>query len=158
MTNDSHHTAVASSPRIRAAEARDADEISRLCAELGYPVPPEDIAARLARFENIAEKYVAVATCSNSSLLGWIAAEHRVLLESGDRIEIVGLVVDATARRQGIGRALVAAAESWARARGITTIFVRSSVTRDASHRFYENIGYERAKTQHAYTKPVPAE
>ncbi len=119
---------------------------------------PKDIEARLAMFEDLAEKYVAVATLTDSKLLGWIAAEHRVLLESGDRIEIVGLVVDATARRQGIGKTLVAAAESWAMARGIATIFVRSNVARNASHRFYESIGYERAKTQHAYTKAVPPE
>ncbi len=109
----------------------------------------------MSLFEKAGNRFVAVAAESGPKLLGWIAAEHRMLLESGERVEIVGLVVDERARRQGIGKALVATAESWATARGIQTVFVRSNVARSASHRFYEDTGYERAKTQHAYSKTL---
>ena len=75
------------------------------------------------------------------------------MLEMGERVEIVGLVVDSVARRSGVGRALVAAAEHWARSRGIDEVFVRSNVVRPESHPFYERIGYLLSKTQHVYRK-----
>jgi GNAT superfamily N-acetyltransferase len=66
------------------------------------------------------------------------------------------LVVDADARRSGAGRSLVAAAERWGAARGLPQIAVRSNVVRAEAHPFYERLGYERWKTQHAYRKPLP--
>lgn len=140
---------------IRNAEQADADEVTRLCIELGYRASAADIAARLRAFRGTDKHFVAVACGRESNLLGWVAAEHRLLLETGERIEIVGLIVDPSARRTGIGRALVAAVESWATARGLSTVLVRSNIARDSSHRFYEGIGYECTKTQHVYIKTV---
>lgn len=88
-------------------------------------------------------------------LHGWIATELRRTLESGERIEIVGLVVDSRFRGTGIGRMLVSDAERWARQHGFTAICVRSNITRDAAHRFYERLGYVRGKTQHFYRKTL---
>nr|WP_239537608.1 GNAT family N-acetyltransferase [Dyella mobilis] len=98
--------------------------------------------------------HVSVAE-QGAALLGWIAVEHRCTLESGERIEIVGLVVDASHRGGGVGRMLVADAERWARQRGFEAISVRSNIARDASHPFYESLGYVRRKTQHCYTKTL---
>ena len=142
---------------VRAAEPSDVMEITRLCIELGYSVTRADIETRLAVLRETGNHFIAVAPGNGSVLLGWIAAEHRVLLESGDRVEIVGLVVDSTARRKGVGRALVLAVEEWAAARELSELFVRSNIARGDSHLFYEGIGYRHAKTQHAYAKTIPA-
>ncbi|MFK8017508.1 MAG: GNAT family N-acetyltransferase, partial [Gammaproteobacteria bacterium] len=96
--------------------------------------------------------FVAVAE-SRNKLLGWVAAEERLLLETGARIEIVGLVVSDSSRRLGIGRALVGAAEEWKSRRGVSVIVVRSNIVRDESHPFYESLGFVRVKTQHVYSK-----
>lgn len=101
------------------------------------------------------EKFVAVATQQKPFLLGWIAAESRLSLESGRKAEITGLVVDSRAKRLGIGSRLVAAAESWARAGGHDTIIVRSNVTRLESHPFYVGRLYVKTKTQHVYSKQL---
>ena len=77
------------------------------------------------------------------------------LLESGERADISGLIVTEHARRSGTGQALVRAAEEWARRQGLNRMVVRSSVSRLESHPFYERLGYDRAKTQHAYTKQL---
>lgn len=142
---------------IRVAEQSDAEEITRLCIELDYPVSCTDIESRLLALRETDNRFIAVAPGDESKLLGWVAAEHRLLLESGERVEIVGLVVDPSARRQGIGRALVSAVESWTAGRGLSTVFVRSNATRDDSHHFYRGIGYDRIKTQHAYVKRILA-
>jgi GNAT superfamily N-acetyltransferase len=139
--------------RIRPALPTDAAEIARLAAELGYPASPEEMMTRLSALLLRPEHFIGVATLDDAHLLGWIAAEHRLPLEYGERVELVGLVVDSAARRGGVGKALVAAAEQWAAGRGQSTIYVRSNATRTESHPFYESLGYTRQKTQHFYIK-----
>ncbi|CAN5781327.1 GNAT family N-acetyltransferase [soil metagenome] len=139
---------------IRPATIADAPDIARLANQLGYPVSDQQIAGRLTRLLGSAAHFIAVAAMP-PSLVGWVAAERRLLLESGERVELVGLVVASTARRAGIGRALVQAAEAWAVAQKLRVISVRSNVARAESHPFYERLGYTRTKTQHAYSKQL---
>lgn len=73
--------------QIRRAEADDAAEVSRLSQELGYPTSTAEIAARLTALLPQPEQFVAVAE-NGASLLGWISAERRMLLESGERAEM----------------------------------------------------------------------
>ena len=103
------------------------------------------------------ERHHVVVAADGDRLLGWMHVEHRSSLEVGDRAELMGLVVDETARRRGLGHALVDAAESWTLARGLPSLVVRSNAARAASHPFYESLGYSRSKTQHVYTKTVSA-
>ena len=79
--------------------------------------------------------FLAVAE-NESRLTGWVAAEKRLLLESGERAEIVGLIVTADARRTGTGLALVNAAETWAVQQEMRTISVSSNVARHESQPF----------------------
>jgi len=141
---------------IRSAFVEDAGVIAALATELGYPTTTEQAAGRLSALLARESYFVAVAEVS-SRVVGWVAVERRLLLESGERAEIVGLIVAATSRRAGIGAALVQAAESWARAQGMQVLSVRSNVARTEAHPFYEGLGYQRAKTQHAYTKSLAA-
>ena len=138
---------------MREARAGDAAEIARLALELGYPASTEAMRARLQSLLPSPRHRIVVA--QGERLLGWIAVERRCTLESGEFVEIVGLVVDAAARGQGVGRALVADAEAWAMGQGFDAIRVRSNVARDASHPFYESLGFARTKTQHAYHKAL---
>jgi hypothetical protein len=46
-------------------------------------------------------------------------------------------------------------AERWTQQLGLRAICVRSNVLRDASHPFYEQLGYVRRKTQHVYLKSL---
>ena len=141
---------------IRRAVLADAAEIARLSGELGYPLTADAMRARLAALLSSEQHHIAVAA-SDGRLLGCMHVEHRVSLEGGDRAELMALVVDSTVRRRGLGRELVAAAEQWALARGLDSLTIRSNVARELSHPFYESLGYERAKTQHVYRKPLRA-
>jgi GNAT superfamily N-acetyltransferase len=139
---------------IRRATEADAASIARLTTELGYPTSPEEIHARLAELLARETQFIAVAE-QPEGVAAWAAAEERVLLESGRRAELVGLVVTYQARRLGLGRRLVSEAEVWARNRGLPSISVRSNVLRAEAHPFYERLGYTRKKTQHAYFKQL---
>ena len=72
-----------------------------------------------------------------------------------DFARLMALVVDSSARRRGVGRALVAYAEAWALARGLAALTVRSNAARELSHPFYEALGYNRDKTQYVYSKAL---
>lgn len=138
---------------LRRARLDDAAELARLSAQLGYPQHETTFASRLRRLLVSADHPVIVATDDNRTLLGFVAIEHRLMLELGERVEIVGLVVDDRARRRGIGQALVRAAEDWARELGVAEVMVRSNIVRAESHPFYEGAGFSRTKTQHVYRK-----
>ena len=139
---------------LRTATVGDAAEIARLSGELGYPVEAAAVARNLACLLPLPMHRVWVAAAA-SGLLGWTAAERRVLVEAGPRVELVTLVVDARARRGGIGQALVAAVEQWTLEQSLTTLVVRSNVVRVESHPFYAKLGFVRTKTQHSYSKSL---
>ena len=65
-----------------------------------------------------------------------------VLHEPGDWCRLTSLVVRPSARRAGVARALVAEAESRARAAGCARIEVTSAAHRDGAHEFYRGQGY----------------
>jgi GNAT superfamily N-acetyltransferase len=147
-----------SSCRIRSARPEDAEQIARLAGALGYPTAAPAMRARLMDLTAGSAHWVAVACAPGSeAALGWLHVARCITLETGEFAEILGLVVDAGARRGGVGRALVAAAERWAREQRLPRITVRSNAARVESHPFYAALGYQRPKTQHVYTKPLAA-
>lgn len=141
---------------IRPADLHDAPELSRLAAELGYVASAEAMRQRLHWLEG-RDDAVLVAAAAGAPLLGWIHLGRRIALESGECAEILGLVVGATARRLGVGKRLVTAAEAWSRNRGLDRIVVRSNAARTESHRFYPALDYALAKSQHVYQKRLTA-
>lgn len=139
-------------PAIRIAVLADASKIAELSGTLGYPVPASQLATTLERLLARDDHAVFVATLSDV-IVGWIHVAEREILEIGRLGEILGLVVDASARRQGIGQQLVRAAETWTAAHGLAALTVRSNIVRAESHPFYEALGFARIKTQHTYRK-----
>ncbi len=138
---------------IRGATLADAQRMSELSAVLGYPVGADTMAGRLDRLLGSATDIVLVAVLPSGSVVGWIHGSEHELLETGRHCEILGLVVDAAHRKAGAGRQLVSAVEVWAAGRGLESVAVRSNIVRTESHPFYERLGYQRVKTQHAYRK-----
>lgn len=142
---------------IRSAIPTDAAELARLSTELGYLANEGEVASRLDMLlAQATTMYSWPHTATDcSARLGWVGVERRNSLENGEKIEIVGFVVDAPARRLGAGQALLQSAERWARAQGFEALMVRSNVTRTESHPFYEKHGYARHRTQHVYARAL---
>ena len=137
------------------AQETDVAEIVRLSLELGYQITADQTRTALKQMLSSPSYFAVVASAGAGRLLGWAVAERRLSLESGESVELTGLVVTASARRVGVGSALVATAEHWALQKGFSSIRVRSNITRTESHPFYERLGFERTKTQHVYKKSL---
>ena len=91
----------------------------------------------------------------DGEVVGWVHVVESTSLQSGTLVEIRGLVVAASARRTGVGRALVAAAEAWAVRRGHEVLRVRTDVRRDDARAFYLGVGYEERKRQVLLTRQL---
>lgn len=65
-------------------------------------------------------------------------------IAQAEEAELSRLVVSASARRLGIGRALVGHCHELARASGWSAIALWSRSYQTAAHRLYESLGYER--------------
>lgn len=143
--------------RVRSVRSADSVEIGRLARELGYPASPDEMKQRLKNLIEGTKHHVAVLEMSPEHLLGWVHVERRSSLAGGERAELMGLVVDSSARRNGLGKLLVAEAERWASSQGLTELTVRTNTARQSSHPFYLAMGYLRSKTQHVYVKPLSA-
>jgi GNAT superfamily N-acetyltransferase len=125
-----------------------------LVEELGYPATEREVSARLARVLSEPAQAVFVAE-ARGEIRGWVHVQEFLSLASEPAGLIAGLVVDARVRRAGVGRGLVAVAEGWARARGLTSMRLRSRVTRGGAHAFYERLGYAVAKRQLQFRKEL---
>lgn len=142
---------------VRAARTYDAAAIAELCGELGYPSTRQQVVSRLATIEAAGQGGVLVAEDASGALVGWLHVGQVASLTSDVEGEILGLVVRDGARGAGVGAGLVEAAERWALAHGCTRMRVRSRVERERAHRFYEQAGYARVKTQVVFGKRAGA-
>lgn len=140
---------------IRAAAENDAPELADLTTQLGYPVDSDAMRGRLERVMSRSDDVVLVAVDPDGRAIGWIHVAVLALLEHSDYASINGLAVDERRRGAGIGRALVAAGEEWARQQGATEITVRSRSSRERAHRFYEQLGFVEIKRSHVFSKPL---
>jgi GNAT superfamily N-acetyltransferase len=140
---------------IRRAEAGDCKALASLAGQLGYPMRKSDIKRQLSSLANEEGHAVFVAELDGHGIVGWIHMMPRQLLYSPRLAEIGGLVVDAGHRRKGVGRALIHAAEEWAKEQGYSRIVVRSNAVRKEAHDFYPSLGYSAVKTQKVYRKEL---
>ena len=68
---------------------------------------------------------------------------------------MMGIAVSSACRRQGVGSALLAAGEEWARSMGAVAVRLVSGESRKGAHAFYQSLGYRGNKLQRNFKKPV---
>lgn len=140
---------------VRVATIQDAERLAQLSTQLGYPSSREDVERRLELIERTPDHVVYVAALADGSVVGWLHAYVRRLVESDTSAELGGLVVDEHCRGRGVGRVLMDHAEQWARGKGCTALSLRSNIIRDGAHKFYQDLGYAVLKTQYAFWKKL---
>jgi len=136
----------------------DAPEVARLLATLGYEWAIKEMSSRLSVFLASGE-YGLVAVRSQAGatrpLLGVVTLHITpVLHRAGPVGRLTALVVDESARGQGVGRALANAAEAYFVARGCVLVEVTSNNRLTDAHAFYERLGY--TATSLRFGKPLP--
>ncbi len=135
---------------IRPGRDGDASELARLCRELGYPSTEAQVRERLVRL-NGAEHGLFVAEDAGGGLRGVVDVHVRLVLEEDPFAELIALVVNEDGRGEGVGSELVAEAVRWARTRRLPKLWVRVSLWREVTPRFYERLGFRKLKQQHVY-------
>ena len=128
---------------IRAPVQGDAPALSRLMGELGYPSDVNEIPDRLS----VLAKHPGVLTLV-AELQGRVVGAMTVHVYPAIHVtppvaQLTVLVVADELRGRGIGRELVARAETFAREHGATRISLTSALHRTAAHEFYKLLGYE---------------
>jgi GNAT superfamily N-acetyltransferase len=133
---------------IRLARSDDAVALAILSGDLGYTSSACDMARRLSLVQSSEGHSVWVAQSADGVVVGWVHVCARPLMQVDRQAEIEGLVVNPSARRHGIGRRLMEAAEAWAWRTGCGRVALRTNAARSGAREFYESLGYRLTKTQ----------
>jgi GNAT superfamily N-acetyltransferase len=139
---------------VRNAQIQDAEAISLLSGQLGYPTSNLLIRDRLGVILLNADNCVFVAA-EDEKVVGWIHGFYSLRVESEFFVEIAGLVVDENHRRKGIGKILIDEVINWAKSKNCESIRVRCNVKRTASHHFYKEIGFNLDKEQKVFDQKI---
>jgi len=139
---------------IRDLTTGDAEAAASLSTELGYPTTASEMEKRIADRAGVSDM-AGFAACVDGAVVGWLDVGVIRHLDGAPYCEICGLVVAASHRGAGIGRELVAYAEQWAAARGLSRILVRSQLKREDAHRFYRREGFVEWKRSAVFTKSL---
>ncbi|AGY57260.1 GNAT family N-acetyltransferase [Gloeobacter kilaueensis] len=104
---------------------------------------------------------VLVYPRSNGGLAGFVELSVRASApgcESANVGYLEGWYVDADVRNRGMGRALVAAAEAWARAQGCSEMASDAEIENLVSLRAHERLGYQEVERTVHFCKRLIAQ
>jgi GNAT superfamily N-acetyltransferase len=99
------------------------------------------------RIENLPKEDRLLLAVKGELLLGYAHLRISKSLSRNPAAEIAAIIVRKDQRRQGIGRRLIAAAETWARQAGRAHLLLHTAVIRTEAHAFYAALGYEKSST-----------
>lgn len=136
---------------IRDARAADAAAIAELLGQLGYPTEPAAVTARLERLLIVGDRVLVAELGGEVVGLAHLHVSPTIELER-PAAKLGALVVSEAQRGQGIGAALVNAAETEARLRGSGVFFLTTAERRDDAHGFYESVGLEQTGRRYGRT------
>ena len=138
---------------IREAAHGDASSLANLLGQLGYPADARDLPRRLTRLTARGSAVAFVAELEGS-VVGVATAHAFASIHAGHDVAwLTTLVVAQEARHRGVGRALVAAAEGWARTHDCRRLSVTTALHREDAHAFYDRLGYQHSGRR--YTKTL---
>jgi N-acetylglutamate synthase-like GNAT family acetyltransferase len=130
---------------IRPAALDDAEPISELLDQLGFPATAEETRERLEHLLATGRDPVLVAA-RGDDVIGVLALHFtRMLLIPGPVARITTLVVHEKERSRGLGERLVAEADRMAREAGCSELELTTGAHMTRTHAFYERLGMGRS-------------
>jgi aminoglycoside 6'-N-acetyltransferase I len=143
---------------VRPYRAGDWSEWRRMSLALFAHEPAEELEAGMREWLTRDDAAVFVATRSNGSPCGFVEVGSRPYADGCDSAP-VGYIeawyVDADVRRQGYGRALLAAAEDWARSRGYREMASDAQLHNEVSRTAHVRSGYAEVDRVIQFRKPL---
>lgn len=123
------------------------EALQRLIPQLGaHKIPPTP--EELSQLVNSDSSILLVARCSKEDdPIAGILCLTIYRVPTGLRSIIEDVIVDGSARRQGIGEALVHSAIDLAREAGADGVSLTSNPRREAANQLYQSMGFELRKT-----------
>ena len=151
-------------PVVRKITIDDAEDICKICSqEMVYECAPALVKSKIEKLDLKREAvFVAEVETSKgqeffhreeSQLVGFIHVERYDVLYFESMANILGLAVKKDFQKQGLGKALLLAAENWAQENGIYLMRLNSGINRIDAHGFYEHLGYVSEKEQKRFVK-----
>ena len=132
--------------KIRAYRDTDWSELLRMSLLLFPRATAEDLETDIKALRARADAEVFVAERPDGSVAGFVETGTRLYADGCDTSP-VGYIeawyVDPDVRRSGYGRALLAAAEDWARRRGYREMASDAQLDNEVSHAAHRRSGYE---------------
>jgi len=150
MAEATHH--------VRAFQQADWPAWLRLSQALFPHATAGDLEAGMREFIARDDAAVFVAVRENGAVCGFVEAGSRPYADGCDSSP-VGYIeawyVEADVRRLGLGRALLEAAESWARSRGYREMASDALLDNAVSHQAHLGAGYHEVERVIQYRKPL---
>lgn len=151
--------------RVRPLERDDVEAVARLRAALWPDAPQDDLAREVVDLVDGRPRSTLPVTTlvavddARGEVLGFADVGLRSHADGCDPVRPVGFLegwfVRDDARRRGVGRALVAAAEAWARAQGAREMASDTWVDNEASVRAHLALGFEVVDRCVNFRKPL---
>ena len=140
--------------KIRKVEVNDAEAVRDISTEgLGYSCDLALVQKKIAGLNEAREAvFVAVA---DGGFVGYIHVERYDVLYFETMANVLGLSVFKSYHKMGVGKALLFAAEDWARQNNIKMMRLNSGMNRTDAHGFYEHLGYVSEKDQKRFVKTL---
>ena len=131
-------------PKIRDAKPSDAPVLTQLIRLLEHELDEKSVRKNLERLKKAGEPPL-VAT-RDKQVIGMCGVHKMIAVHRPAPVgRITILVVAQEARKLGVGRMLVAAAEQWCRDQGCQIVEVTSNDRLAPAHAFYRHMGFERS-------------
>ena len=144
--------------RIREFQDTDWDDWRRMDRAVDPDNDSDDVEADMRAILARPEAVVFIAERPDGSVCGYVEVGIRAYADgchSSPVAYIEGWYVDPDVRRSGYGRALLAAAEKWARERGYTEMASDARLGNDISLKAHQSSGYEVVGRIVQFRKPL---
>ena len=143
---------------VRLATAADVEAWSEQRAELWPELDVHEHAVEAVQWLSDPSTDALLAVSGDGTLLGFAEVGLRAYAEGCESSPVgyvEGWFVEEPVRRQGVGRALMRAAEDWARGKGCTELASDTEVHNTVSQEAHERLGFERVETIVVYRRSL---
>jgi len=132
---------------IRAYEEADRAAVDALAPRLLIGtadwLDSEQVLAAVRGWIDESVKHTVFVAEDAGAVVGFVTVKERAHFTGAPEAYVGELVVAEEAEGRGVGRALMAAVENWARAHGLDRVSLDTGAANTAARNFYDALGYE---------------